>query len=68
MCYAAAVNEPPSDREGDPVVEAYKPRIDVSLIGRNLRLTPEERICQLMEMQRFAEELRRAGQVARRPT
>ena len=45
----------------DPVVEAYKPGIDVSLIERNLRLTPEERLRQLMQLQRFADELRHAG-------
>lgn len=49
------------DADRDPVIEAYKPGIDVTLLERNLRLTPEERICQLMELQRFAEELRRAG-------
>ena len=47
--------------EIDPVVEAYKPGIDATLIERNLRLTPEERLRQLMELQRFAEELQRAG-------
>ncbi len=52
-------------RAVDPVVEAYKPGIDVTLIDRNLRLSPEERLTQLMEMQRFAEELARAGRSAR---
>jgi hypothetical protein len=50
----------------DPVVEAYKAGIDRTLILRNLTLTPEERILQLMELQRFAEVLRRAGDAARR--
>jgi hypothetical protein len=50
----------------DPVVEAYKAGIDDSLLRRNLRLTPEERILQAMELQRLAEELRRAGRKARR--
>jgi len=49
----------------DPVVEAYKPGIDVTLIDRNLALTPEQRLLQLMEMQRFADELARAGWSAR---
>jgi hypothetical protein len=49
----------------DPVIEAYKPGIDVTLIDRNLRFTPEERLMQLMEMQRFAEELVRARRSAR---
>jgi len=46
-----------TDRDVDPVVEAYKPGVDVTLIDRNLAFTPEERLVQLMEMQRFAEEL-----------
>ena len=54
------------EAELDPVVEAYKPGIDVTLIERNLRLTPEERLLQLMELQRFADELHRAGDSARR--
>lgn len=49
----------------DPVVEAYKAGIDRTLLARNLRLTPEERLRQLMKLQRFAEELQRAGQAAR---
>lgn len=50
----------------DPVVEAYKAGIDRTLIERNLRLTPEERLRQLIQLQTFAEELRRAGRAARR--
>ena len=49
----------------DPVVEAYKPGIDRSLIRRNLRLSVEERFQRLMELQRFASELRRAGRQLR---
>lgn len=48
----------------DPVVEAYKRDVDRSLIRRNLRRSVEERIEALMELQRFAEELRRAGRAA----
>jgi len=55
----------PTDSEIDPIVEAYKPGIDTTLIERNLRLTPSERLRQLMELQRFAEELRRGGDHAR---
>jgi len=47
----------------DPVVDAYKAGIDVTLIERNLRLTPEERLRQLMVLQRLADEVRRAGGV-----
>lgn len=49
----------------DPVIEAYKKDIDVTLLQRNLKLTVEERFLQLMELQRFAAELRQAGQKAR---
>lgn len=47
--------------EPDPVIEAYKKDIDVTLLRENLRLTVTERFLKLMELQRFAEELRRAG-------
>lgn len=49
----------------DPVVEAYKRDVDVSLLIENLKRTPEERIRRLMELQAFAEELRAAGVRAR---
>jgi hypothetical protein len=48
----------------DPVVEAYKRDVDRTLIRENLRLTVEERFDALMRLQRFAEELRRAGREA----
>jgi hypothetical protein len=47
--------------ERDPVVAAYRAGLDLTLIDRNLELTPEERLRQLMELQRFADELRAAG-------
>ena len=47
--------------EPDPVIEAYKKDIDRTLIRENLRLSVEERFDQLMRLQQFAEELRRAG-------
>ncbi len=47
--------------EPDPVIEAYKKDIDRTLIRENLKLTPTERVQKLIELQRFAEELRRAG-------
>ena len=50
----------------DPVIEAYKRDVDRSLIEKNLRLSVDERFLQLMELQRFAEELRRAGRLARK--
>jgi len=54
-----------SDRDLDPVIEAYKKHIDVTLIRENLRLTVNQRFQQLMKLQQFAEDLRRAGRKAR---
>lgn len=47
--------------EPDPVIEAYKKDVDRTLIRENLKLSPEARLLKLMELQRFAEELRAAG-------
>lgn len=47
--------------EPDPVVEAYKKHVDQSLLRERLKLTPEERLRDLMRLQAAAEELRRAG-------
>jgi len=52
--------------EPDPVIEAYKQHVDRTLIRENLKLTVTERFEKLMALQCFAEELRRAGQAARR--
>jgi hypothetical protein len=49
---------------GDPVIEAYKKDVDRTLIRENLRLTVDERFHQLMKLQQFAEDLRRAGKEA----
>ena len=54
----------PIEFEPDPVIEFYKKDVDRTLIRENLRLTVEQRFEQLMRLQRFAEELRRAGQEA----
>jgi hypothetical protein len=51
--------------EPDPVIEAYKKDVDRSLLRENLRRSPEERLRALMELQRFAAELKRAGEVAK---
>ena len=50
----------------DPVIEFYKQHVDRTLLRENLRLTVEERFRKLMDLQRFAEELQRAGREARR--
>jgi hypothetical protein len=73
----AKLNKPPTpspaplprDRKlpwpADPVVDAYKLHVDRTLLRENLRKTPEERILALMELQRLAEEARRAGRKLR---
>ena len=53
-------------RDRDAVIEAYKQHVDRTLIRENLRLTVTQRFEKLMAMQRFAEEMRRAGRDARR--
>jgi hypothetical protein len=65
---AAMVTEPwnPRGRSNDPVIEAYKRDVDRTLMRANLALTVTQRFERLMELQRFAEELRRAGLEARR--
>jgi hypothetical protein len=47
-------------------VEAYKKDVDRTLIRENLKLTVTERFERAMELQRFAEEMKRAGREARR--
>ncbi len=47
------------------MIEAYKRDIDRTLIRENLKLSVEERFLKLMALQRFADELRRAGREAR---
>jgi len=50
----------------DPVTEEYKKHIDRTLIRRNLRKTPEERILAAMELLKLAEEV--AGKARRGQT
>lgn len=50
--------------DSDPVIEAYKKHIDRTPLRENLKLTVDQRFRQLMELQRFAEELQKAGQKA----
>jgi hypothetical protein len=56
--------------EPDPVIEAYKKDVDRTLVQENLRRNLDgrldERLDDLLRFQRFAEELRRAGQKAGR--
>ena len=48
------------------MIEAYKRDVDRTLLRKNLRLAPEERVLAAMELQKLAEEVRRAGREARR--
>ena len=52
--------------QSNPVIEEYKRHVDRTLIRENLRLSVTERFEKLMALQKFAEELRRAGREARR--
>ena len=49
----------------DSVIEALKRDVDRTLLRENLRLTPEERVLELMALLRAAEEFRQAGIRAR---
>jgi hypothetical protein len=55
-----------NQRHKNPVIEAYKRDVDRTLIRENLKLTVTQRVEQLMELQRLAEEARRAGRQARK--
>jgi len=50
-----------SERYIDPMVRAYMPGIDVSLLLENLKLTPEQRILKHDKMLRLVLEARQAG-------
>ena len=52
--------------EPDPVIEAYKKDVDVTLLIRNLALTVEERFRQLESMARFVESARGSREEAER--
>ena len=47
------------------IIDLYKRDIDRTLIRESLKLTVTERFERLMELQRFAEEMQRAGREAR---
>jgi len=61
------MREQPEQFEPDPVIEFYKKDVDRTLLRENLKLTVEQRFDQLMRLQEFAEELRRAGREAESP-
>jgi hypothetical protein len=43
----------------DPVIEVYRQEVDREALRANLARSPEQRFMHLMELQRFADELRR---------
>lgn len=51
--------------EPDPVIEAYKSGIDITLVRESLRMTIQERVDRLIALQAAAEELREAGRKLR---
>ena len=65
MRYHLSVDSAERDRYRDPLVEALMRDVDPTLLQRNLKLTPQQRIDQLIEMQRFAAELGEAGRKLR---
>jgi hypothetical protein len=51
--------------EPDPVVEAYKRDVDLTLVRENLKLTVEERVTKMMRALRLAEEVRNSRRFSR---
>jgi hypothetical protein len=52
-------------RPDDPLSRLFREQVDVTLLRENLRLSVQERLERLMDLQRFAQELRQAGRAAR---
>ena len=48
----------PVSLDPDPVIEAYKRDVDVSLLRQNLRMTVEERLLALMSLNDLIDEMR----------
>lgn len=44
----------------DPIIDAYKKDVDLTLIRENLKLTPDQRLARLEALLADAEEFRRA--------
>jgi hypothetical protein len=63
-----AVSDQPFRPPADPVIELYMRGVDRTLLRKNLALTPEQRLLQLQELARFADELRCAGREAKTST
>ena len=52
----------------NPVIEYYKKDVDRTLLRENLKLTVSERIQKLQDLYDFSQELKRAGEAARKKT
>ncbi|MBI3890739.1 MAG: hypothetical protein HY303_04330 [Candidatus Wallbacteria bacterium] len=48
----------------DPVIEAYKPGLDVTLLRESLKRTPHQRVMAMLSMLELVEEARQAGKRA----
>lgn len=44
----------------DPVIEAYKQHVDITLLRENLKRTPQERLDAMIAMLALTEEMQRA--------
>ncbi|MCA9239626.1 MAG: hypothetical protein KDA37_05480 [Planctomycetales bacterium] len=49
----------------NPVIDAYKPGIDMTLVRENLKLTPTERLEKLQALLRGTDALKAAGEAFR---
>lgn len=49
----------------NPVIDAYKPGIDMTLVEENLKLTPTQRLEKLQALIRGADALKAAGEAHR---
>lgn len=54
------------NHDSDPVIGLYKQGVDRTLLRENLRRSSEERLRALQSLQRFAAEVRRAGDELRK--
>ena len=54
--------------EPDPVIEAYKKDVDITLLRENLKLTPDQRMDKLQAVLRFIEEIQAARHQMSRKT
>ena len=60
-----AETQPPRRSSIDEIIDLYKKDVDRTLLREQLGKTPDERVRELVALERFAEELRRAVQRTR---